>query len=99
MRKIIFTALVAVCAALPTRGIATDLSDIQLQTVTVSAEVDPALVEQIIRYVQVNYGLDYVCLCDQYNDGTMTIDKVAEGYLVTVDDGGGLAILIDDDIL
>ncbi len=100
MRKIIFTALVAFCAALPVRGIATDMSNIELQTVQSNAEMDPALVESIIKYVQVNYGLDYECLCEQYKNGILTIDKVQEGYLVRASDGGGgiLVVVADSDI-
>ncbi len=99
MQKIIFTLLVAAGVATGTPVLGTNLSDYNSQTVTTTATIDQDLTEQIIRYVQVNYGLDYACLCDQHKNGIMTIDKVEEGYLVRVVDGGNLIeIFVDDTI-
>ena len=97
MQKFILTALVAtgICLSVPTK--AKPLSSFHLQNELVSAEIDSELVERIIRYVLVNYGLDYNCLCEQYKAGVMTIEKVQEGYLVRVVDGGNILEIIADD--
>ena len=75
---------------------ATPLAQQNLQTVNAQAEIDQALVERIIRYVQVNYDIDYNCLCDMYQKGLMTIEKSQDGYLVRV--GNLLQVSLDENI-
>ena len=95
MRKISLIALVALCFSFPGKVDA----ELNLNHTTslefAQPEIDPALVESILRYVQFAYGYDYECLCEQYQKGELTIDKSIEGYRVTLREGGVLVALMD----
>ncbi len=94
MRKLIFSALVVLCATL-NQGLIATPSPIALNScVEANAEIDAALVEQILRYIQQEYDYDYDCLCDQYANGELTIEKDLAGYVVTLQDGGGALIQV-----
>lgn len=105
MRKLIFSALVVLCATLNQGLMATPSPIVPNSTINVemdfisnaNPDIDPALVEQIIRYIQQEYDYDYQCLCDQYAKGEMTIEKDIAGYRVSLLDGGGgvIQIIID----
>ena len=96
MRNIFFIALVALCFAFPGKAEANTTSS-SFQTVFMDqGEMDPALVEAILRAVQVEYGYDYACLCEQYQNGELTIEKNGEGYLVSLVDGSlTVSIILD----
>ena len=99
MLKILVTTVVAWGLLIGSSSYASPVAPLQTISIQGQTEIDQDLVERIIRYVQVNYGLDYSCICDQYKNGIMTIDKVEEGYLVRVLDGGNLIeILVDESI-
>ncbi len=97
MRKYIFSALVVLCAALSQGVMATPLTIEETTSIEASSTVDSDLVEQIIRHLYEEYDYDYTCLCEQYVNGEMTIEKQISGYLVSFRDGGGalIQILID----
>ena len=96
MRKIFFTALVALCAALPGRLEAT--SEISsFSQINMQAEAsDPTVVEMVLRQMEVKHGISYEDLRIEYINGDLNIENVAhECYKVTRKASGGIGIIID----
>lgn len=94
MRKYLFSALVVLCAALSQGVSATPFTIEETPSIAVSSTADSNLAEQIIRHLYEEYDYDYTCLCEQYVNGEMTIEKQISGYLVSFRDGGGILIQI-----
>ena len=94
MRKYTFVALVALCLAVPGMSVAEPV--MTSQTEMVSGEMDPALVEAILKRAAEECPFDFCDLQQMYDDGTLWIEKVAVGYWVT--DGGVLIDIILDDL-
>ena len=95
MRKFSIVALMALCFTFPGK-VEANLNYTQSQIIFAQGEMDPALVESILRYVQVEYGYDYNCLCEMHKNGSLTIEKDPQGYLVRIVDGGGIITTILD---
>lgn len=98
MRIFIFSALIALSAALPLRVEATPVQSSSFTTQSIIAPAYPELVERIIRYLQQNEGMDYAKLCKLWCEGRMQITKIPVGYLVTATSSEGIVIIsvIDD---
>jgi hypothetical protein len=97
MRKNIFVALVAVCLAVP--GMATVSSFSPAKSIGFempdNPEIDPQLVQEILRAAAEQSEYNYATLQGWYDDGTVWIEKNGNAYHVT--DGGGIGILIIED--
>ena len=95
MRKFSFVALMALCFTFPGK-VDANLTPASSQIIQLAqGEIDPALVETILKYIQVEYDMDYNCLCQSYQKGTLTIEKSLQGYVVKLADGGLIGILDD----
>ncbi len=98
MRNILFIALVGLCFTFPGEVNATSLNSDSYAEICQSQEAPGSdLVERIFRYMQQELGFDYECLCIQYDEGEITIEKDVSGYLVR-DSGGGLIATLEDNI-
>jgi hypothetical protein len=62
-----------------------------------SYRMDPQLVQDILKAAANQSEYSYAELQGMYDEGTLTIDKVPEGYRVTL--GGGSAIIMIDESL
>ncbi len=98
MRKILFIALVALCFTFPGKVDANPTPLTPQLIENAQGEIDPALVETILRYIQVEYDYDYSCLCSLYQNGNILIEKSPQGYAVTIDDGGIATTLVMEDL-
>lgn len=94
MRNIVIVALLGFVFTFPGKVQANQFQP----TISVEeSQISQSLVEQILRQVEQEYGYDFDCLCNQYKEGKVTIDKSSQGYLVTIEDGGALIdVLISD---
>ncbi len=92
----VFVALVAMCAAFPGRVCAETSQTSLFTTENVQAGIDDVTLEWIIDQVVDLTGLTYSTVRNQYEGGTMIIEKVNSGYEVTFQTSaeGGLGILI-----
>lgn len=106
MRKILIIALVALCAAFQGEVCAenshasfskTDLCQVEFQSLA-DAEVNDILLEWILNQVVDQTGMTYNEVRSLYDAGNLTIEKVSEGYLVSISnaEGGMGDILIVD---
>lgn len=95
MREIIITALIAICATFPGKVEATSMSNLQMQ-IELNEEVDPATAERVLHVLELDYGLDYECLCEQYRNGDIIIERCREGYQVSNREGGGFIAIIEN---
>lgn len=97
MKHYLLAALMALVFAVP--GAATASPMFMDQAVapiaTEAPEMDPQLVEAILKAVAEQCSYTYTELNDLYVQGVVTITKDGSGYLVT--DGGGFAISVLDD--
>ncbi len=108
MRKILVIALVALCAAFQGEVCAenshasisrTDLCQVEFQTLA-GAEVNDILLEWILNQVVDQAGMTYNEVRSLYDAGDLTIEKVSEGYLVTITSAeGGIGDIISIDEL
>lgn len=95
MRKLFLTALLGVCFAFPGLAKATIVNDSFSFELNESQDApDQELVERILRHIQQEFGGDIECLCEQYANGEITIEKDGDRYLVKA--GGGLIWSIED---
>ena len=94
MKKYVFAALFALVFAVP--GMA-EMSVVAPRTEMASPEMDPQLVQSILKAAAEQSEYSYAELQGMYDDGTATIDKVPGYYRVTI--GGGIVeILIEDSL-
>lgn len=96
MKLKLFVALVAVLAAF-TGSVHAEMTVPPLQ-VTESQDIDPRLVDQISEAVAARCELTCCEVRDAYYEGRMEIEKVSDGYVVSVQtvDGGIATVVIDD---
>ncbi len=98
MRNTLLIALIGLCFAVQGKAKTTNvISFYPLETFQSEFQEAPSqeLVERILRYASQELGIDYQCLCDQYDNGEILIDKTPPGYLVTIQTlSGGVGILI-----
>jgi hypothetical protein len=102
MHKYLITVLLALVFAVPGIAKASSLKSncddtICNQAMAENPEMDPQLVEAILRAAAEECEYSYVELNDMYETGILTIGKNSEGYLVS--DGGGLLISILDETI
>ena len=102
MRKYMITALFALVFAVPgmakeTPMLANSETAIALQALADNPEMDPELIEAILRAGAEECQYTYSELNDMYNTGLVGIDKIPEGYRV-YDDGGMILVLMEDDL-
>jgi hypothetical protein len=97
MRKNIFVALVAVCLAVPGMAMVSSFSPTKSTSFEVldNPEIDPQLVQDILRAAAEQSEYEYTTLQGWYDDGTVWIEKNGTSYHVT--DGGGMLIIIIED--
>lgn len=63
----------------------------------VEAEMDPALLEEILKAVEEQTDYAYGCLCGLYAAGDLEIEKLGDGsYSVEIRGGGGLTVILID---
>ena len=97
MRKLLFVALVALCAAFQGEVRAESPT---LETICLKTQVSDLELEWVLNQVVEQSGLSYLEARSQYENGKLTIEKVNVGYLVTYStDGGGIGIIIAEDEL
>ena len=73
-------------------------SPLSIEFSSEEASIDSRLVEDILRQVSLQTGLEVDHLKSCYECGTLSIDKVVEGYLVTLSEAdGGIGILIAEE--
>jgi hypothetical protein len=89
MKKYMFAALFALVFAVP--GMA-EASPMPSLIEVANPEMDPQLVQDILRAAENECEYSYTELQAMYDDGTLSIDKVPEGYRVLLP--GGLAIIM-----
>ena len=98
MRKVLFVALVALCAAFQGEVCAENSMVQELSTVTFTGNrIGEVQLEWIFNQVVDQTGMTYSEVRSLYEQGKMDIDKVEEGYLVTLEiqtEGGLTDILI-----
>jgi uncharacterized protein YneF (UPF0154 family) len=94
MKNYILAALVALVIAVPGAAIASPLF---MDQAVENPEINPQLVEAILKAAAEECAYSYAELNDLYEEGVLTIAKEEDGYFVT--DGGGFAISILDDAL
>ncbi len=96
MRKMVFVALVAMCAAFPGKVCAETfyLSNFSIEQSGV--EIDDVTLEWIINQVVDQTGYSFTEIRNQYDSGTLTIQKVPNGYEITfqAQADGGMGIII-----
>jgi hypothetical protein len=104
MKHYILAALMALAIAVP--GTATTSPFFMEQAVAPIAienlesdsyRMDPQLVEAILKAVAQDCSYTYTELNDLYVQGVVAIDKISEGYRVTI--SGGSAIVLTEDSL
>ncbi len=93
MRNVIIIALLGFGFAFPGK---VDASCSAVVYQVESQKISQTLVEQILRKVEQDHGYSFECLCNQYKNGKVIIDKVTEGYRVTISDGGEIILVIED---
>ncbi len=108
MRKILIVALVALSATFQGEVCAenshfftfqSSTSQLGFQTLQ-NAEVNDVLLEWIFNQVVDQTGMTYHEVRSLYDAGSLTIEKVSEGYEVTFSSAeGGIGILIMEDDL
>ncbi len=98
MRNLLLIALFALCFAFQGTAEATTPNLVLLENVEEAGEIDPALVEAILRHIQQEYDYDYECLCSQLENGYLTIKKNSSGYLVLLEDGGIILAILDEEL-
>ena len=99
MRKMLFTALLALCAIFPGEVCANSAFSVN-QSITVSAStdnIDPALLDRIFEaYAEANE-----CSCNearqQYEEGDLVIEKVMDGYVARSAEGNGIILVLGDE--
>ncbi|MEM1000101.1 MAG: hypothetical protein AAGN35_23805 [Bacteroidota bacterium] len=94
MKKYLLAALVALAFAVPGT---VDASVVNVEQQIESAEMDPALVEAILRAAAAECVDDYCTLRARYVAGEVWIEKTVAGYRVS-DGGGMILILIEDEL-
>ena len=92
MKKYVFAALFALVFAVP--GMA-EMSVVQSDVVVASLEMDPQLVQSILKAAAEQSEYSYAELQGMYDDGTATIDKVP-GYYRVLLSGGSAIIMIEE---
>jgi hypothetical protein len=90
MKKYMFAALFALVFAVP--GMA-EVSPVPSLIEASNPEMDPQLVQDILRAAENECQYSYPELQGMYDDGTLTIDKVPEGYRVALSDGSAVVLL------
>ena len=88
MRKILFSAAIAVCLAVPGMSVANTVMPSPIEIF--NGEIDAALASEILKRAAEQCSYDYCGLQQMYDDKVIWIEKTENGYLVT--DGGGLII-------
>ena len=96
MRKVLFIALVALCASFPGEVCANHYSP-NFSVVSPPSNLDEATVERVLEAVACETGTCIHELRTQYADGTLLIEKAEDGnYAVSQADGGlGTIVIID----
>jgi arginase family enzyme len=99
MKKYMFAALFALVFAVPGMAEASPMPSLieMANPESDSYRMDPQLVQDILKAAANHCEYSYTELQGMYDDGTLTIDKVPEGYRVTL--GGGHAIIMIDESL
>ncbi|MEM0998797.1 MAG: hypothetical protein AAGN35_17195 [Bacteroidota bacterium] len=92
MKKFALTALLALSVAVP--GMATN-SNIALEQVIESPEIDPMLVEVILRTAAHESDYSYHQLSVEYQQGILSISRDGKRFRVTT--GSGVVISILDE--
>ena len=97
MLKVTLTALVVFFAVLPGRLTATTSifqnASVSLTVPSGNGEIDPQLIEEILKEAAQKLALDANDLVKGYNSGELVIEKQPSGY-VLVETKGGLTIAI-----
>lgn len=97
MRKNIFVALVALCLAVPGMATVSSISIVAPIAIGIdNPEMDPELVQDILKAAAQQCEYDYATLQGWYDDGTVQIQKTETGYNVSFSGGGGLIVSIED---
>lgn len=95
MRKFTIIALMALCFALPgTVQASSNSYHFITENISTNNQISPELVEKILKYVAVEHGYDFQCLCADYGKGKIEIDKDSIGYRVTLNNDGGSTAII-----
>ncbi len=96
MRKTVFVALVALCAAFPGKVCAETNQTSTVTTELAQGEIDDVTLEWVINQVVDQTGLSYSAVRNQYESGILSIEKVISGYEVTLQTSaeGGMGIII-----
>lgn len=91
MKKIALAALLALFGAVPGMALGTPVQ--QHELVMESPEMDPALVEAILRAAAHEIGGSYEELHSGYLAGEVTIEKVTQGYRVVTGSGAAIGVI------
>lgn len=95
----VFVALVAMCATFQGKVCAETFYVSNFSIEQSGVEIDDVTLEWIINQVVDQTGYSYSEIRNQYDSGTLSIQKVPNGYEVTLlaqADGGEVLIILED---
>jgi hypothetical protein len=90
MKKYMFAALFALVFAVPGMAEASSMPSLIEAS---NPEMDPQLVQDILKAAANQSEYSYIELQGMYDDGTLSIDKVPDAYRVSLPGGGAISVL------
>ena len=94
MRNTIIAAVFAVCLAVPGIAQANQFTAPQQAELAQSGDLDPQLLQDILRAASLVSEYDFESLSALYEDGFVVVEKLQDGrYRVSTQDGGGIGII------